>query len=571
MKLPVYQTSTSAAPADNIRQIARQLFPRQDVRVSEHGARVLAESKSGSLHVDVAKGGLWASDDSRLWRIDPESRARPSLLKAAETRAAGTGLLKKHGILPQLSGAFRFAKPRVASTVTKIGDANAKLLRTVQNDTNLLLDVEVDVGEYGLPAKTLPVVGGGGRFGVTFGERGSVLGLRGVWRPVVGKPVMRELRPERRCDEIYRSMTQKLRVEKFSSELAYYAAPSFTGQSQLYPVRVYSGVADIGGRKVPLRKVIVPAVEGVVAHERQPPAPTRRKTMKPFVRPLPADLVLKPGSQLPPGIVIDRRRLAQRGIKFGDVFKGGTIGKPLQIKPGIPPVLIKELGNLLGFYSAGTSWIGESGGLSGSRKNARGFVDELDAAGWTIRFNWGDAAAWESDWNANDDDWVDAVDFVFYTGHANSDGWMLATPNDTFLDRSEVGGPLDKWGRKNLEWMVIAACGPLQDSVVGSGGDALQRWRDAFDGLHMLMGYAQVTYDNEEEGKRLASYARGGATIMQSWFRAAQEIQGSGIWAGAYYLGDSRGSTGNDHLWGKGSVGPDVLNPTWRACTWVPC
>jgi hypothetical protein len=34
---------------------------------------------------------------------------------------------------------------------------------------------------------------------------------------------------------------------------------------------------------------------------------------------------------------------------------------------------------------------------------------------------------------------------------------------------------------------------------------------------------------------------------MQSWFRTAQEIQGPNIWAGAYYLGDASGSTGNDH------------------------
>jgi hypothetical protein len=87
----------------------------------------------------------------------------------------------------------------------------------------------------------------------------------------------------------------------------------------------------------------------------------------------------------------------------------------------------------------------------------------------------------------------------------------------------------------------------------------------------MLMGYAQVTYDNEEEGKRLAQYAKAGATIMQSWFRTGQEIQPADIWVGAYYLGDARGSTGGDHLWGVGSVGPDITAPTWRACSWVPC
>src|SRR5262245_53474250 len=44
-------------------------------------------------------------------------------------------------------------------------------------------------------------------------------------------------------------------------------------------------------------------------------------------------------------------------------------------------------------WEAGTSWIGQSGGLAGSQANAQGFVDEWAAAGWHIDFNWGDANA----------------------------------------------------------------------------------------------------------------------------------------------------------------------------------
>jgi hypothetical protein len=258
-------------------------------------------------------------------------------------------------------------------------------------------------------------------------------------------------------------------------------------------------------------------------------------------------------------------------VKLGDLFVKGPTDTPLIINPNLKPTLIKDLVSLFGYYSAGTSWIGLSGGLAGSQKNAQGFVDGLAAIGWHIRFNWGDANAWESDWRRNDDDWVDAVDFVFYTGHANSDGWVLSPPDDDFLHRTETAGGSDLWGANNAEWIVVAACGPLQDKVVGSGGDVLARWKDAFDGLHILMGYAQVTSDTEEEGKRLVKYAKAGSTIIQSWFRTGQEIQGSGIWVGAYYLGNASGSTYGDHLWGVGSVGPDITSPTWRACSYVPC
>jgi len=382
---------------------------------------------------------------------------------------------------------------------------------------------------------------------------------------------MYEVIEKAKADEAFRAQTEGVPVSEFSSELAYYSAPAFSGQDMLYPVYVYSGVAKYDGNSVPLRKIVIPATEIGQGPQADGTQPSRRKTAEPAVRPLPPDFQIAGGKHLPPGIAVNRRLMADKGLKFNDLFVDGNGSGGLIINPNISKILIKELGNLLGYYSAGTSWIGMSGGLSGSKKNAQGFVDELAAIGWNIRFNWGDANAWESDWRRNDDTWVDAVDFVFYTGHANSDGWVLSNPDDTFLHFNETGGAKDLWGANNLEWAVVAACGPLQDALVGSGGDVLDRWKNAFDGLHMLMGYAQVTYDNEEEGKRLVKYAKSGSTLMQSWFRTGQEIQPGGIWVGAYYVGNASGSTGSDHLWGYGSIGPDIPNPTWRACSWVPC
>ena len=38
----------------------------------------------------------------------------------------------------------------------------------------------------------------------------------------------------------------------------------------------------------------------------------------------------------------------------------------------------------------------------------------------------------------------------------------------------------------------------------------LARWDGAFDGLHTLMGYGAITFDNTEEGKRIVKYAKQG-------------------------------------------------------------
>jgi len=210
----------------------------------------------------------------------------------------------------------------------------------------------------------------------------------------------------------------------------------------------------------------------------------------------------------------------------------------------------------------------------------------MAAEGWQRRFNWGNAAAWKSDWTTNDDDWVDDVDFVFYTGHAGPDGWMLATNGaGDWLNHSEVGSvanaPSDLWGQDNLEWVVIAACGPLEDDVINGGGNVHSRWIGAFDGLHLLLGYAAVTFDNTEEGRRVALYARQGLTMRQAWFRAAEEIQpstngygdpyGPNVYAAAMWVGNATASNADDHLWGHGSVGPDIRNHTYSVAHFTPC
>jgi hypothetical protein len=189
-------------------------------------------------------------------------------------------------------------------------------------------------------------------------------------------------------------------------------------------------------------------------------------------------------------------------------------------------------------------------------------------------------------WRRNDDTWVDAADFVFYTGHANKDGWVLSSPDDGFLSFNEVGAgpatPGDLWGQQDLEWAVIAACGPLQDDLISAGGgDVLARWDGAFDGLHSLLGYGAITYDNTDEGKRIVQYAKAGTPIIDSWFRTAREIQpstnganppdGPDVWVGAMYVIAGSADPRNDHLWGHGSVAADPHHPNTLVCMWTTC
>jgi hypothetical protein len=442
-------------------------------------------------------------------------------------------------LLPDLAGDFSYGAPVVAGTQLAISEGDRR--REHQLDVQVVFPVRVG---------GLPVVGGGGDFTFALGDAGDLIGYSGVWRDAVGAFDAAVI-PRERSDEGYQALfaqSKGLELEKVESYMGYYAAPSFNDQEFLHPVYVYLGTARIGDQSVPLRAVTLPATDFGPLIELPPLAPIRPTRTLPTATP----------STEPPA-----KRSYTHAVPRPHVLTAAT-------KP----------------WEAGTSWIGTSGGLAGSQANAQGFVDEWAADGWIIDFNWGDAAAFESDWRRNDDTWVDNADFVFYTGHASMSGWVLSNPDDGFLSFNEVGNspeaPGDLWGSSDLEWVVIAACGPLQDELLAAGGgDVLARWDGAFDGMHQLLGYGAITFDNTDEGRRIAQYCRSGMTVANAWFRAAKEIQpatngasapdGPTVWVGTMWVGRSGVDPINDHAWSHGSVSSDPTSPTFQACMWTVC
>jgi len=222
-----------------------------------------------------------------------------------------------------------------------------------------------------------------------------------------------------------------------------------------------------------------------------------------------------------------------------------------------------SLQNVGGVLDVGTEWIGTSQGLTGSSGNAGGFVyrfllDRILGGNTTVRFNYGDFNAWERDFKdpafgGNDQNWVDNADAVFYTGHANGSGWTFpGSVDDGFLHFTEA-----RYGNNDLEWIVVAACGPLQPGTLPNRW--WQRWGPAFDGLHLLCGYETVTADNTVEGGKWADYMLRGWTVRQAWMQTGIDVQGpSETVAVMGVFGPDGVSNYNDHYHGKGSVGSDI-------------
>jgi hypothetical protein len=232
----------------------------------------------------------------------------------------------------------------------------------------------------------------------------------------------------------------------------------------------------------------------------------------------------------------------------------------------VQPVMSKAVAeeqSLIGGYpygTIGTEWIGSCGGLGGSAGNAGGFVSRFGASGISTAFNWGDMNAWEMDFKdaafgGQDQYYADAVDLVFYTGHAWSTGFSFCSNmHDTWLDATEA-----RWGQTQIEWLVIAACGPLQDE----GGAWAARWQPAFQGLHLLLGYADISWDNTVEGSTLADalLRYDHQPVRFAWVESANAGQPAGVpyaYMGVWGPGWSLPNI-NDYFHGMGPVGEDMV------------
>lgn len=579
--LPIFSTSSGREADIDIDGLSRDVLGGRDLTASTRGATTTVRGPDVTVDVDRGRGGIWAGDVNRMWTVD-----RVSVPKDAAVAEISTEALKQLHVVPELGASFRLTKGTVrrSQVVTERGEKRTTRSTEATFGQDVVLDVSSRADVRG---DALPVFGGGGRFRTTVGDGGQVVGVHGVWR---GASVVDE-RPLLSLDSALERVgasrkTSTVRVK--DARLGYYSAPAFRGQELLFPVYAVTAEVHDGKSWVPSRVRLVPATDvgQVFAPETAQPkrsdeAPNLRAKITPQLRD-----AIRPGMALPPDVSVSSAALAKAGLKPSDVLtrtqSGGLFVKPTVTN--LSPAIFEALRP----RSFGASWIGTMGGLSGSQGNAQGFVDQMTAEGWQRRFNWGNEAAWKSDWTTNDDQYVDDVDIVFYTGHASPNGWQLATAGKSdWLHHSETGAtpnsPSDLWGQNNLEWAIIAACGPLQDDIANGGGNVFNRWRGAFDGLHLLLGYAAVTFDNQDEGRRFASYARSGMTLRQAWFRTAQEIQpstngysdpyGPDVYAAVMYTGNSQGSTYNDHLWGHGSVGPDVRGGSgvYRGYQISPC
>ncbi|KRC88870.1 hypothetical protein ASE25_13715 [Terrabacter sp. Root85] len=539
--LPVFELGRPRLDLERVAALAADLLQLRG-EVTEDGDRLSVSDENLVLEVFTASGELFAADRSQLHNPS----LRPVLPTPDEAYALARGLMERHDLAPRTGDLVELVElgpggTHVAARARRRARADR---RTRQLDVQARFTLGIRNPGVDSEPKVLPVIGGGGKLSFTFGDGGRLIGANGGFRPV-GDPTFVDALD---VDEAFERLGSGDTLDREGAYLAYYLAPGDVGQTVLTPVWVFTSAFDVdhaGGRG---RSTVHGRHTFVAATDRGPVFAQVEEQSERRDRP--------PAARRP----FDRKGArADRAVNPSE---------------------------------AGTSWvrqIDQSTPLGGSPANAQGFVDGLSADGWQMNFNWGDLNAWESDWHSDDDTWVDAADFVFYTGHANQNGWVLCVPGkkqSVLLTPSSVGAapasPGDLYGQNDLEWFAVAACGPLQDDVISAGGgDVLSRWDGAFDGLHTMLGYGAITFDNADEGRKLARYTRDGMSVIDAWFRTAKEVQpatngeaapdGPDVWVGAMWVTKAGVDPSGDHIWGHGSVAADPTAPTQLVCMWTTC
>jgi hypothetical protein len=528
-KLPVYRLAKAKSDPEGVskkRERAAEILKsvqkgrvRGRVEKADRLGAIVQRAGETEVEIHEKSGGFFVRNAEKLWKPTDKPTRLPS---QANARKTADKFLADNALLPT---------GRAKAKFTDFTDLNAvsdePRAKPIVLDRQVNYEVEVTVNRGGRDV-SLPVVGGGGRFRVAVGDREEVIGAHGVWRPIEEVIAEEEIISKSQAEREFRGKFRNVRVTKADAFLAYYSAPAYEEQEVLAPVWVVKGEIQVGDDRVPMRNVMIAATK---KHPLKQPKVTKGRARKKDEQP-----------------------------------REGSINED-----EVPEV---EGRNPRGAtHECGAWFIGESGGLSGSAANAKGFNDRLEAAGWKVNAYWGDANCYESDWRSNDDSWVDAADAVFYTGHASPNSWMLSSPDDTSLHYGEVqSAGNDLWGNVDCEWIVIAACGPLQSSHFTTGvGNAFDRWRGSFDGLHILLGYGAVTYDNTSEGSRFAQLCLAGWPVIDAWFRTAWEIQpstngysppnGPKIYVCAMYAHKGDHATRYDHFWGCGTTVSDPREP----------
>ncbi|KAI5839430.1 hypothetical protein DFP73DRAFT_587569 [Morchella snyderi] len=515
---PAYNVTAQQKTPEEVLELAEYLFGPDAYNIFMHNGRHIAIACDGNKRVeyDTVSGGIYATDNCKS--PDPADGLPPDIPSPEEATRMGTELLMHLGLLPEEQGVVSIQSGDTSNTFLaheyEFGDGNY-VRDEYPIDISANLKVSIMIGDL-----VFLLAGGGAKFQVTYGSSGKLIGVQALYRDIVGEQMEEIPSREEAIAQYLANLGPLAENAIVNATLAYQTDPFGVCQKVMHPGWELEAVVFANGERVPVR----PQNSRVAATDYG----KRRRD-------------LGTGS-----IPRDASWPARRSFDDDDNCQ----------------------------FEAAIEYLGESYGLSLASANAAGFRSGVmhTAPIGNITYEKRNEAVKEADWTTNDDTNADSVDMLWYTGHANSNGWMVTAPRTdapTMALYTSFGEPDDVLGEQDLEWLVIAACGPHQHEAFDSrAGNVFDRWRGIFHGLHIMFAYGTESSDSAEEAAKLMRYAQEGYNLIDAWFRAAKEVQPPGVIVTAMWVDNAR----DDHLPGYGPVSNDSSpSPQDRWFMWSTC
>ncbi len=172
--------------------------------------------------------------------------------------------------------------------------------------------------------------------------------------------------------------------------------------------------------------------------------------------------------------------------------------------------------------------------LPGVIPDVNGFRIGMILNGYTQRFFWANANAWERDWRdvslggIDSTSGVDRAAFVYYAGHGGAGSIVMTSNKDsTWFDGTKAR-------YQNLRWVGFASCQTLRVQGYTPGNEPIRKWFNAFQGAHMLLGFNSNMKDVAFGGNWVVNmqmpsffgidYPWAQLTIAQAWVKTAFDM-----------------------------------------------
>jgi hypothetical protein len=589
-KLPVYLIVKSKANSENGKILCETLGIKQEFQkagmIGDTGIIAFVDEERYMFVPTKAVGKGAADEDKTETVVEAFDINAIRALKVPDVNAVRMrfdNALKRSNLLPE------GGRAQTSYDTFQMFDLNGRVTLEAKLAAQTSFDLYID---------NIPLIGPGARVNATFDGAGNVTQLRYALHEVRkgdSVEVISSDQAQKRFIEVLNQsgLGSQLKNVRLETKLVYYAPSLNTSTAGvILPHYEIGGTAMVGEKTIVLMSELVPAVTDAKY--------VPRATLTASVKDNTVSAAVKIEGGKPPYTInwgsssayIDKNttsisyQVSPRASATSETISvlvtdanGVSVRAGQKLALSLRPVQrlrVRPIGGGEGYVApraipaplvGGVRDFGTENSVTNQFGNLEnGFRSEMLGDGVTSRFHWTGINAWEQDFKSPEDsNWTDNADMTFYVGHGSGGGFTFedTTHTDSDLDYDDATGA---WGNGDMEWLALYSCQVLIDNW--GGMNRFQRWRQEFDGLHLLLGFHTNAQANmgfsgafaHNMVRRPFLWWHNPMKIKDAWFDAVDSDQPND--RVAVVMGPTRRNDGatdmNDYFHGKGSIGPDI-------------